>query len=82
MTIATRHAERVLALTVASAPALGLPGQLRLMLDNPFADLTVSLFGTLPLWRPVLKAYMQFISGRAARAGGPPPGHLRRRAER
>ncbi len=63
LAIATRHAERVLELTVASAPALGLPGQLKLMLDNPFADLTVRVFGTLPLWRPVLKTYMQFIWG-------------------
>jgi pimeloyl-ACP methyl ester carboxylesterase len=66
LSLATLAPERVRALTVASAPALGLPGEVKLLLNNPLADLSFRAFGTMPLWRPVLKTYLRFIWGDAA----------------
>lgn len=63
LTLATRWPQRVASLTVASAPALGLPAEFRLMLDNPLADLSMNFFGRLPAFRPMLRTYLQFIWG-------------------
>ena len=57
---------RVLKLTVASTPALGVPPELKLLLQNPLADLTMGWFGRLPVWRPALKSYLQLIWGPTA----------------
>jgi pimeloyl-ACP methyl ester carboxylesterase len=58
---------RVLKLTVASAPAMGLPTELRLLLANPFADMTMSWFGRFPVWRPALRSYLSMIWGDAGK---------------
>lgn len=57
---------RVQRLTVASTPAVGLPPELKLLLANPLADMTMGWFGRMPLWRPGLKAYLQMIWGPSA----------------
>lgn len=64
---------RVTRLTVASTPAMGLPPELSLLLQNPLADLTMGWFGRMPLWRPALKSYLQMIWGPAAQLS---PAHL------
>lgn len=54
---------RVSKLSVASTPAHGLPTELKLLLANPLADMTMNWFGRMPIWRPGLKAYLQMIWG-------------------
>jgi pimeloyl-ACP methyl ester carboxylesterase len=66
LSFATRFPDRVLSLTVASVPALGLPPEFRLLLDNPVADLSMGFFGALPAVRPLLRAYLRFIWGEPA----------------
>lgn len=61
--LTTRVPQRVTALTIASAPAVGLPSELKLILSNPLADMTMRWMGSVPTWRPVLKAYLQLIWG-------------------
>ncbi len=55
--------QRVTRLTVASAPAMGVPPQFKLLLANPLADLSMGWFGKLPVWRPALRAYLSMIWG-------------------
>ncbi len=57
---------RVRRLTVASTPAHGVPTELKLLLANPMADMTMGWFGRMPVWRPALKAYLQMIWGPSA----------------
>lgn len=57
---------RVQRLTVASTPAHGVQPELKLLLANPMADLTMGWFGRMPVWRPALKAYLQMIWGPSA----------------
>lgn len=54
---------RVLKLTVASAPAMGLPTELKLLLANPIADAAMSWFGRMPIWKPAMRAYLGLIWG-------------------
>jgi pimeloyl-ACP methyl ester carboxylesterase len=61
--LGSRFGSRVLSLTVASAPALGLPPDFQGLLANPLADLTMSLFGRAPVYRPLLRAYLRIIWG-------------------
>lgn len=61
--LAARVPQRLTALTVAAAPALGVPSEFKLLLSNPVADVTMKWFGTLPTWRPLLKAYLDLIWG-------------------
>jgi pimeloyl-ACP methyl ester carboxylesterase len=61
--VAATAGSRVQRLTVASTPAQGLPPELKLLLANPLADLTMGWFGRMPIWRPGLKAYLQLIWG-------------------
>ncbi len=63
--LTTRVSARVTALTVASAPALGLPSEFKFLLANPLADAAMSWFGAMPVWRPGLRAYLQLIWGDA-----------------
>lgn len=58
---------RIKKLTVASTPAHGLPPELKLLLANPLADMTMGWFGRMPVWKPALKAYLQMIWGPSAR---------------
>jgi pimeloyl-ACP methyl ester carboxylesterase len=64
--LAATFPDRVLKLTVASTPALGVPPELKLLLSNPLADMTMGWFGQMPVWRPALKAYLQMIWGPSA----------------
>lgn len=54
---------RVQGLTVASAPAMGLPGEFKLLLANPAADMAMSWFGRMPVFRPMLRGYLSAIWG-------------------
>lgn len=65
--LAATNPGRVLRLTVASTPALGVPPELKLLLANPLADMTMGWFGRMPIWRPALKSYLQMIWGRSAK---------------
>lgn len=60
-------------LVVASTPAQGVPPELKLLLENPMADLTMGWFGRMPIWRPALKAYLRLIWGTTAQ---PSDAHL------
>lgn len=62
--LAAAAPHRVERLTVASAPALGVPPGLQLVLANPLADLSIGLFEAMPTWRPALRAYLQLLWGR------------------
>ncbi|MFO0600372.1 MAG: alpha/beta hydrolase [Myxococcaceae bacterium] len=64
--LASRVPDRVQALTVASVPALGVPPELKLLLANPLADMTMGLFGRMPVWRPALRSYLSMIWGSAS----------------
>ncbi|GMU63043.1 MAG: hydrolase [Myxococcaceae bacterium] len=61
--VAASHLHRVEGLSVASAPALGLPMELKLLLHNPLVDLTTSWFGRMPMWRPALKSWVGMMWG-------------------
>lgn len=67
--LAARFPERVAHLTVASAPALGVPAELRLLLANPLTELTLGWLGRLPVWRPALQGYLQLIWGSTTAVG-------------
>lgn len=54
---------RVMGMTVASAPAMGLPSEFKLLLANPAADMAMSWFGRLPVMRPMLRSYLTMIWG-------------------
>ena len=71
--VAANAPDRILKLTVASTPALGLPAELKLLLANPLADLAMGWFGRMPVWRPALRQYLQMIWGDSAKADD---GHL------
>lgn len=56
---------RVTRLTVASAPAFGLPSELKLLLSSKLADVGMRAFSMIPVWRPALSAYLKIIWGSA-----------------
>ena len=70
LALAARHAHVARSLTVASAPALGLPLELRLWLDHPFADLAYGLLGRTPASRAMLQGYLGLIWGRLGTLSG------------
>jgi pimeloyl-ACP methyl ester carboxylesterase len=57
--------ERISRLTVASAPAFGLPTELKLLLSSPIADVGMKLFSKLPVSRTVMVTYLKAIWGAA-----------------
>lgn len=65
--VAAEAPERVQALTIASAPALGLPPEVRLFLHHPAANFGALMFTPVAMFRPVLKTYLQFLWGEPAR---------------
>ena len=71
--LAATATARVTRLTVASTPAMGLPPEFSLLLQNPLADMTMGWFGRMPVWRPALKSYLQLIWGPAAQLS---PAHM------
>lgn len=63
MQLAHQSPSRVQKLTVASAPALGVPPEFKMLIANPMAELTMGWFGRMPVWRPGLRAYLSMIWG-------------------
>lgn len=61
--LAAMHPRRIERLNVASAPALGMPAQFKVLLGNPAMDMSFNWFGKFPVWRPALRAYMGVIWG-------------------
>lgn len=66
--LASAAPNRILKLTVASAPALGLPAEFKLLLQSPLADLAMGWLGRMPVWRPALKQYMRITWGDVTKA--------------
>lgn len=64
LSLAERHGAVPMSLTLASAPVLGLPAELRLLLSSPWTDITCAFWGVTPVARPLLHAYLAFIWGR------------------
>lgn len=60
---ASKFPQRVSSLTVASAPALGLPPEARLFLESPMAPLSTMWMTATPLWRPMVKNYLKWLWG-------------------
>ena len=50
-------------LVVASAPALGLNPQAKQLLHLPGAEEGAAMIAKLPLWRPMVRSYMQWLFG-------------------
>ncbi len=57
--------ERIKRLTIASAPAFGLPSELKLLLSSPIADFGMQLFSKLPISRGAMVTYLKMIWGSA-----------------
>ncbi len=64
LSLAARWPHLAKSLTVVAAPAVGLPIDLRLLLDHPLTELSYALLGRTPAWRPMLHAYLDYIWGR------------------
>lgn len=65
MQLAAVAPTRVTKLTVASAPAFGVPPALKLLLSSKLADVGMRAFSMIPVWRPALSAYLKVIWGSA-----------------
>ncbi|MCA2977797.1 MAG: alpha/beta hydrolase [Myxococcaceae bacterium] len=63
LAFAARFPQRVASLTVASAPALGLPPEARLFLESPMAPLSSMWMTATPLLRPVVRSYLKWLWG-------------------
>ncbi|MBL8953671.1 MAG: alpha/beta hydrolase [Myxococcaceae bacterium] len=61
MEIAARWPHAVSRLVVASAPALGLPSQMKQLLENPAADLAVGWLSRLPMYRRAVRTYFEWL---------------------
>src|SRR6185295_9181778 len=59
--LAARWPQSVSQLVVASAPALGLPQQMRQFLDNPAADMAMGWISKLPMYRRAVRAYFEWL---------------------
>ncbi|MHB8876117.1 MAG: alpha/beta fold hydrolase [Myxococcaceae bacterium] len=64
--LAAQHSARVSALLVAAAPAVGLPNQVRQLLDNPAGDWAMSMMGRMPANPFLTRTYLRFIFGNRA----------------
>lgn len=63
LSFAAAFPERIESLTVASAPALGLPAEARLFLESPMAPMSTMWMTAAPLWRPMVKNYLKWLWG-------------------
>jgi pimeloyl-ACP methyl ester carboxylesterase len=54
-------------LVIASAPALGLPQETKRFLQLPGAEGGAAMIGRLPLWRPLVRSYLQWLFGDPAK---------------
>jgi pimeloyl-ACP methyl ester carboxylesterase len=59
--LAARKPAAVSQLIVASAPALGLPQQARRMLENPASDMAMGWLARLPMYRPWVRRYFEWL---------------------
>lgn len=59
--LAARFPQAVSKAVVASAPALGLPAQMRLFLQNPLADMAVGWVAQLPMYRRAVRQYFEWL---------------------
>lgn len=46
---------------IASAPALGLPGQMRHFLENPMADAAIGWISRMPMYRRAIRQYFEWL---------------------
>jgi pyruvate dehydrogenase E2 component (dihydrolipoamide acetyltransferase) len=69
LAMATAAPGRVSRLTLASAPALGLPWEVTLSLRHPLADLSLHWLGRWPTSTAGLRAYLRWIWGQPERLG-------------
>lgn len=65
--LAAQFPSLVQRLVIASAPAVGLNPQAKQFLHLPGADEGAALIARLPVWKPLVKSYMQFLFGDPAR---------------
>jgi pimeloyl-ACP methyl ester carboxylesterase len=63
LSYAAKYPHRISSLTVASAPALGLPPEARLFLESPLAQMSTMWMGAVPRWRPMVKSYLRWLWG-------------------
>lgn len=61
--LAAQFPDAVERVVVASTPALGLDPAAKKMLLMPGAEDGAALIGRLPLWRPLVKSYVQWLFG-------------------
>lgn len=61
MELAARNPKAVTRLVVASSPALGLPGQLKRLIDNPASDWAMQWAAKLPSYRPAIRRYFEWL---------------------
>jgi pimeloyl-ACP methyl ester carboxylesterase len=59
--LAARWPSSISQLVIASAPALGLPPQLRQFLENPAADWAIGWVSRLPAYRRAIRAYFEWL---------------------
>lgn len=64
LALAERIPERIEGLALASVPALGLPAGLTWLVEHPLAETSMGWFGGLPVFRPAIKTYLEFIWGK------------------
>lgn len=63
LSYAAKYPHRISSLTVASAPALGLPPEARVFLESPLAPMSAMWMTAAPLWRPMVKNYLRWLWG-------------------
>lgn len=61
MEIAARWPKAVSQVVIASAPALGLPQQMKQLLQNPAADMAIGWVSRLPMYRRAVRAYFEWL---------------------
>jgi len=61
--LAVQFPKLVSRLVVASAPALGLNPQAKQLLHLPGAEEGAAMIARLPLWKPLVRSYMQWLFG-------------------
>jgi pimeloyl-ACP methyl ester carboxylesterase len=65
--LAVQFPSMVERLVVASAPALGVNAQAKQLLHLPGAEEGAAMISRLPLWKPLVRSYMQWLFGDPAK---------------
>jgi pyruvate dehydrogenase E2 component (dihydrolipoamide acetyltransferase) len=63
----SRNPQRARGLVAISAPAVGVPPQLKQLLENPASEWAVKMFSKLPNFRSMVKSYLGFAWGDPSR---------------